>query len=185
MTGHDDRPEDTCRFCGIAAGEIQPGVIVHSNRDAVAFPAMHQRPRNEGHILVVTRRHVTDLTALGVDSDTGVMQMLVTVAAALEREGAAGSTVIQHNGAAGGQDTFHLHLHVVPATTTTASTKIQSRGRAAWRECPRSVSSNKSAAFARSFGRAPTGTDQPASTSSTPSLLACASPNDALNRSGC
>lgn len=114
MTGDDNPDGRDCRFCAIAAGKTQTELIIHSNEQAIAFPAMHQRPSNRGHTLVVTRRHVTDLPALDAELWAGVMAVLVTVAAALERDGAAGTTVIQHNGAAGGQDTFHLHFHVVP-----------------------------------------------------------------------
>ena len=70
---------------------------------------------NPGHTLVVPRRHVRNLYTLPEELAGPVLSAASRVARAAKLAfGADGVTLRQHNEAAGGQEVFHFHLHVVP-----------------------------------------------------------------------
>jgi histidine triad (HIT) family protein len=104
---------DFCIFCEIAAGRV-PSYTTYSDDAAIAF--LDLAPITPGHTLVIPRRHVADVLADGAD------QAVADVAPALHAVSkqlvaafnADGISVFQSNGAAAGQEVFHLHLHVIP-----------------------------------------------------------------------
>ena len=107
-----------CVFCDIVAGR-SPASVIHDDEDAIAFLDLY--PIQEGHALVVPRRHVVDVAScppelaghlFAVASDLG--RRLVQVV------GAEGFNVWTANGKAAGQEVFHLHLHVLPRFTDDA-----------------------------------------------------------------
>ena len=106
-----------CVFCDIAGGGGRADTrdVSFRNDGAVAFPNQRQRSENLGHHLVVPTTHVVDLYALTPSLYTPLMDALTATARAVRAAfGATGTTIFQHNEHDGGQDVFHLHLHVVP-----------------------------------------------------------------------
>jgi histidine triad (HIT) family protein len=106
-----------CVFCDIAGGTrgADNRDVSFRNDGAVAFPNQRQRSENPGHHLVVPTTHVVDLYSLQPPLYSPLMDALVTTARAVRAAfGATGTTIFQHNEHDGGQDVFHLHLHVVP-----------------------------------------------------------------------
>jgi histidine triad (HIT) family protein len=101
-----------CLFCKIIAGEI-PAAIVYQDDRLVAFRDINgQAPM---HVLIVPRRHVSDLNALTADDDAVVGEMVRRAAAIAADHGWADSgyrTVFNCNADAG-QTVFHIHLHVL------------------------------------------------------------------------
>lgn len=101
-----------CPFCAIAAGSA-PAQRIVAAPDVLAF--MDLRQAVPGHVLVIPRRHVPDIYALSMDEAARIMQVAAQVARALrEICRPAGLNLWQSNGAAGGQEVFHFHLHVHP-----------------------------------------------------------------------
>lgn len=102
-----------CIFCDIAGGE-SPARFVYQDEGACAF--LDIEPVRPGHLLVVPRAHVTDLSSgLAVEGITGMAQALHTTASLLrDRLSADGVSVFQSNGVAAGQTVRHLHFHMVP-----------------------------------------------------------------------
>ncbi|KAA1429429.1 HIT family protein [Nocardioides antri] len=102
-----------CPFCDIAAGR-SPARFVYQDERACAF--LDIEPVRSGHVLVVPRAHITDLTSdLAVEGITGMARVLHTTASLLrDRLSAEGVSVFQSNGAAAGQSVHHLHFHMVP-----------------------------------------------------------------------
>ena len=99
-------------FAKILRGEI-PAAKVLEDEQALAF--MDVFPQSRGHVLVVPKAEVRNL----LDAEPEVLQGLIVrvqkVARAVrEALNPDGLTVMQFNGAAGGQTVFHLHVHVVP-----------------------------------------------------------------------
>ncbi|MGW2227470.1 HIT family protein [Streptomyces formicae] len=96
-----------CVFCAIADG-VAPAAMVREWPDALAF-----RPRsggvNEGHVLVIPRRHVTD----AVD-DPAVSGATMTRACELGAELDCALNVITSVGEDATQSVFHLHIHLLP-----------------------------------------------------------------------
>lgn len=101
-----------CVFCEIVAGRAAADVVYDDAR-VIAF--MDLNPATDGHVLVVPRSHVRGILELADDDAAAVMQAAARVArginAALQPDG---FSLFQSNEEAGGQDVFHLHLHVVP-----------------------------------------------------------------------
>lgn len=101
-----------CVFCAIADG-TEPAVVVHEDETTLAF--MDAAPATEGHVLVVPRRHASDLLDVDLDEAAAVMQTTVRVARRIDEAFRPdGLTLFQANRPAGWQDVFHLHVHVVP-----------------------------------------------------------------------
>jgi diadenosine tetraphosphate (Ap4A) HIT family hydrolase len=106
---------DDCPFCAIVAGEA-PASIVREDAETLAF--MDLNPVNEGHVLVVPKAHHSGLA--GLDDATGGRLFAVAqdVAAALRSSAVPtdGINLFLADGAAAGQEVFHVHLHVIPRT---------------------------------------------------------------------
>jgi histidine triad (HIT) family protein len=103
---------DGCLFCGIVAGTVAADVVAE-HTGALAF--MDANPAADGHVLVVPKTHVRTILDLGDDDAAAVMQLAATVARSIDAVCAPdGLSLFQSNEAAGGQDVFHLHVHVVP-----------------------------------------------------------------------
>jgi histidine triad (HIT) family protein len=99
-------------FAKILRGEM-PAIKVFEDDQAVAM--MDLFPQSPGHVLVLPKASARNL----LDVDGQVLCSLAlhvqTVARAVkEALQPDGITVMQFNGAAGGQSVFHLHFHIVP-----------------------------------------------------------------------
>ena len=108
-----DAAFDSCPFCGLASGADEPIVALRTNR-VIAFPALFQRPRNKGHILIVPTEHITRLA----DADAKLLTELYGAAGriCLAVRGAFDATgsMLFQNETIPGQVLHHLHIHVVP-----------------------------------------------------------------------
>ena len=100
-----------CLFCKIVAGEI-PSDRVHEDDTVIAFRDI--APRAPTHVLVVPRRHVSDVHAL-TDADGDLLARLFGVVRSVaDREGLRnGYRVVTNVGEESGQSVFHLHLHLL------------------------------------------------------------------------
>jgi histidine triad (HIT) family protein len=101
-----------CPFCDIAAGRLRASVVAQTDR-VLAF--LDLRQATEGHVLVIPRQHVETIFEIDPGLAGEVMQVGVRVAQALRAAlQPAGLNLWQSNGAAGGQEVPHFHLHVQP-----------------------------------------------------------------------
>jgi histidine triad (HIT) family protein len=101
-----------CIFCAIVADK-SPAAIVYEDHDTLAFLDIYRVA--EGHTLVIPKAHVR--TAFDMDDHTGctLMRTVRIVSNALRATGLGeGLNILQSNEAAGGQDIFHLHFHLIP-----------------------------------------------------------------------
>ncbi len=99
-------------FARILRGEA-PCVKVYEDDVALAF--MDVMPRTEGHVLVLPKvpaRNLFDIAPRDLAAFMPAVQKIAhAVMAGMKAEGI---TVQQFNEAAGGQQVFHLHFHVLP-----------------------------------------------------------------------
>jgi histidine triad (HIT) family protein len=101
-----------CLFCKMVSGAIQP-VVVLENEHVLAFRDI--RPRAPVHVLIVPKKHLATLNDLGPD-DTALAGELLQAArqvAAIEGLAENGYRTVINCNAHGGQEVFHLHLHVL------------------------------------------------------------------------
>jgi len=94
----------------MVAKEIEPDVV-YEDEQVLAFRDIH--PKAPTHILIIPKQHVATLNDLQGEQLAG--HLLQTVAQIAKSEGIAETgyrTVINCNNA-GGQEVYHLHLHLL------------------------------------------------------------------------
>jgi histidine triad (HIT) family protein len=105
----------TTIFEKIVAGQA-PCHWVAETEHALAF--LDISPLTVGHTLVVPKVHYADLLDIPSDTLAAVMALAQQVAKRqMQVLAADGITVWQNNRAAGGQEVFHYHVHVMPRWT--------------------------------------------------------------------
>ncbi|HQS08264.1 MAG: HIT family protein [Rhizobiales bacterium 24-66-13] len=99
-------------FAKILRGEL-PAHKVYEDARALVF--LDIMPRAPGHALVIPKAPARNILDIAPDDLAYVAQIAKKVAqAAMVVFAADGITVQQFNEAAGGQEVFHLHVHVIP-----------------------------------------------------------------------
>lgn len=99
-------------FAKILRGEI-PATRVYEDADTLAF--MDIMPRADGHCLVIPKTPCRNILDASPAQMAAVMATVQKLGRAVMRAfDAGGVTLQQFNEAAGGQEVFHLHFHVLP-----------------------------------------------------------------------
>lgn len=103
---------ESCVFCKIIRKEA-PANFVYEDQRVVAF--LSNRPVNEGHTLVVPKKHYENIYEIPEEDVAYLFKIAKRVALAVRDAMAAeGIRVVQNNGWAAGQVIFHIHVHVIP-----------------------------------------------------------------------
>jgi histidine triad (HIT) family protein len=100
-----------CIFCKIAAGDI-PADKVYEDDRVVVFKDIV--PKADVHLLMIPRLHIESLNDLSVEHDALIghmMRLLPTLAKAQGLD--QGFRTIINTGKGGGQEVFHLHMHIM------------------------------------------------------------------------
>lgn len=92
----------------------EPYSPVHETEGVLAL--MDIQPVNPGHVLVVSKTHAVHLADLAPELGGEIFRVGMLVAAGLRRSGVRceGVNLFLADGAAAGQEVFHVHLHVFP-----------------------------------------------------------------------
>ncbi|MDD4880929.1 MAG: histidine triad nucleotide-binding protein [Gallionellaceae bacterium] len=100
-----------CIFCKIAAGEI-PCRKVYEDDDVLAFHDIN--PVAPVHFMIIPRRHVDSLQECD-DSHRDILGRMLLLAPKLAREQGLkdGFRTVINTGRGGGQEVFHLHVHII------------------------------------------------------------------------
>ena len=99
-------------FAKILRGEL-PAHKLYEDADTLAV--MDIMPRGEGHCLIMPKkpaRNILDVDPQSLSAVTATTQRLAR--AVVRAFSADGVTIQQFNETAGGQEVFHLHVHVIP-----------------------------------------------------------------------
>lgn len=100
-----------CLFCNIASGEI-PAELLYQDEQMVVFADIH--PKADVHLLAIPRRHIDSLAALTPEHDLLIAHMLRKLPELAITQGLKdGFRTIINTGKGGGQEVFHLHLHLL------------------------------------------------------------------------
>lgn len=102
-----------CIFCRIVEGREKASFVAQGS-DAVAFLDLH--PINEGHTLVVPRKHAASIGEVDEVAAVAMWSLARRVAAGLRLSGLRCEAInlFLADGAAADQEVFHSHLHVIP-----------------------------------------------------------------------
>ncbi len=100
-----------CLFCKIAAGEI-PADIVFEDEQVVVFRDIY--PKADVHLLIIPREHIPTLNDLDALHDALIAHMMRLLPKLAKDQGLDdGYRTIVNTGPAGGQEIFHLHIHLL------------------------------------------------------------------------
>ncbi|MES2017039.1 MAG: histidine triad nucleotide-binding protein [Pseudomonadota bacterium] len=111
---------DNCIFCKIAAKQI-PASIVYEDDDLLAFKDI--KPAAAVHLLVIPKAHVATLSDCDASHTAMLGKMLALVPKLAKEHGCAvsydaggkprgGYKTLINSGPDGGQEVYHLHLHL-------------------------------------------------------------------------
>ncbi|GAB4421630.1 MAG: histidine triad nucleotide-binding protein [Sideroxydans sp.] len=102
---------ENCVFCKIVRGEI-PCRKVYEDDEVLAFHDIH--PVAPVHFMLVPKRHLVSLLEAG-ESDAPLLGRMLLLAPRLAREQGLenGFRTVINSGKGGGQEVFHLHIHVI------------------------------------------------------------------------
>ncbi len=107
--------DPNCLFCKIIAGKI-PSKKLYEDDDCLAFNDI--APAAPIHFLMIPKKHISMLAEVTLE-DTELLGKMMVLAPKIAlqagaRSGKAGGfKVLINNGADGGQEVYHMHMHVL------------------------------------------------------------------------
>lgn len=99
-----------CIFCKIVNGSI-PSKKIYEDEDVIAFNDIN--PSAKVHFLIVPKRHIDSLASCDIQHQDLLGKMLLLAPKLAEEQGLAGFKTLINTGVDGGQEVFHIHLHVL------------------------------------------------------------------------
>ena len=103
--------DPNCIFCKIVAGLI-PANKVHEDDELIAFHDTN--PWAPVHVLVIPRTHIATLADAGSEHDALLGRMLGLAPRLMRQLGVGnGFRTVVNTGPDGGQEVYHLHMHVM------------------------------------------------------------------------
>jgi histidine triad (HIT) family protein len=112
---------DNCIFCKIAAKQI-PSKAIYEDDDLIAFHDIN--PAAPVHFLIVPKMHIPTLSDCN-DAQQALLGKMLLLAPKLAKEqgcayvsadegrGSGGFKTLFNTGPDGGQEVYHLHMHVI------------------------------------------------------------------------
>lgn len=98
-----------CIFCKIVKGDI-PSKKIYEDEDVIAFHDIH--PISPVHFLIVPKLHVESLASCEAVHQTLLGKILLLAPKLAAEQGLKGFRTMINTGREGGQEVFHLHVHV-------------------------------------------------------------------------
>ena len=98
-----------CIFCKIVNGEINAS-RVYEDDDVLVFNDI--RPIAPVHVLIVPKQHVESLAECSPVQQMLLGKMLLLAPTLAKERGLKGFRTMINTGREGGQEVFHLHMHV-------------------------------------------------------------------------
>ena len=101
-----------CLFCKMVSGEIQPDVV-HETDEVLAFRDIN--PQAPTHILIIPKRHISTINELEPGDATLIGNIYLAAKEIAAQEGIAesGYRTLFNCNKDGGQDVYHIHLHLL------------------------------------------------------------------------
>ncbi|MBD3328407.1 HIT domain-containing protein [Candidatus Peregrinibacteria bacterium] len=103
---------DNCIFCKIIAKQI-PATIVFEDEQIIAFKDIH--PKAKVHLLIVPKKHIATFKEISANDGDLLGHMLIKTKEIAEEHHLNDYKLSVNVGQHGGQEVFHLHLHLMSA----------------------------------------------------------------------
>ena len=108
---HGANPMTDCLFCKVADGSLE-SEIVYEDDQIVVFKDIY--PRADVHLLMVPRQHIVSLSELDTVHDALIAKMMRLLPQIAKQQGLDnGFRSIINTGPGGGQEVYHLHIHLL------------------------------------------------------------------------
>ena len=98
-----------CLFCKIIAGDI-PSATIYEDDDVIVFNDI--KPMAKVHFLIVPKLHVESLKSCDEAQQALLGKMLLLAPKLAAEQGLKGFKTLINTGREGGQEVFHIHVHV-------------------------------------------------------------------------
>ena len=103
--------DPNCIFCKIVAGQI-PAKKAHEDDQLLAFHDIN--PWAPVHVLIIPRQHIASLADVGPEHEARLGRMLGLAPRLMRQLGVSnGFRTVVNTGRDGGQEVYHLHMHVM------------------------------------------------------------------------
>jgi histidine triad (HIT) family protein len=104
--------DSSCLFCKIVAGQI-PSRKAYEDDEFLAFHDI--APWAPVHVLVIPKEHIATLADTDPELHSAMLGRLLSLAPKLAKEQGAdnGFRTVINTGSDGGQEVYHLHMHVI------------------------------------------------------------------------
>lgn len=99
-----------CIFCKIVNKEA-PADFIHNDKDVVAFRDIN--PLAPVHILIIPKEHIEGVQTVEEKHKEILGKILLVARRIAEKKKLKGYKLFFNCGKLGGQDVFHLHLHLI------------------------------------------------------------------------
>ena len=99
-----------CIFCKIVNGII-PSKKIYEDEDVIAFHDIN--PSASVHFLIVPKLHIESLASCETQHQSLLGKVLLLATKLAKEQGLAGFKTLINTGAEGGQQVFHIHIHVM------------------------------------------------------------------------
>lgn len=99
-----------CIFCKIASGAI-PSKKIYEDDEVIAFNDI--KPAAKVHFLIVPKLHVDSLKECDATHQALLGKILLLAPKLAAEQGLKGFKMLINTGREGGQEVFHLHIHVI------------------------------------------------------------------------
>ncbi len=108
-----------CIFCRIINGEI-PSKNIYEDPEILVFHDI--RPLAPTHFLILPKKHIESLATCEESSESLLGRMLLLAPKLAFEQGLKGFRTMINTGSEGGQEVFHLHIHVFGGAKTLPKT---------------------------------------------------------------
>ncbi len=105
-----------CIFCKIVAGTI-PAKLIYEDDDVIAFHDI--KPMAKVHFLIVPKAHIETLKDCQATHQSLLGKMMLLAPKLATEQGLDGFKTLMNVGREGGQEVFHIHLHVFGGGSST------------------------------------------------------------------
>lgn len=99
-----------CIFCQMVSGKI-PTDKIYEDEQIFVIKDIH--PKAKVHLLVIPKTHINSLAEVKEQHSPLLGYMMTSLNNFAKEQGLSGFRTVINTGASGGQEIFHLHIHLL------------------------------------------------------------------------